>query len=141
MRVLGVDCGDVILNVWSGPIPDAMDSLRAIVQSGRFEKVYIVSKAHPITRIIYLAWLSHLDFWNYTGIARRDLYFCLRHKDKAPICEKLGITHFVDDRFEVLSHLKTVPYRYALAPTKPHPFKDAIVVHSWKELLPLLLSS
>ena len=32
--------------------------------------------------------------------------------DKAPLCAELGVTHFVDDRLDVLATLTTVEYRF-----------------------------
>lgn len=67
------------------------------------------------------------------------LYFCILRSEKAPICEKLGVTHFVDDRTEVLSHMKSVPFRYAMAPTAEQliafPPDGMKVVQYWGEAM------
>jgi hypothetical protein len=98
-------------------------------------------------RFTFLGRLWYFNFWKYTGVPRSNLYFCRHHEDKAVICERLGITHFVDDRLRVLDCLKTVGNRYALNPNTsrrqlrkyPDALKEVTVVGSWQELSPLLL--
>lgn len=149
-EILGVDCGNVIFRSWSGlPLPGSFDNLRKIVQSGRFEKVYVISKIPYLLRFTFAARLWYFNFWNYTGIPRNHLYFCSHYQDKAVICEKLGVTHFVDDRLQVLSYMKTVGNLYAFQPRLtdrelkkyPEVLKEATVVESWQELSPLLLAN
>lgn len=124
MPILGVDCGDVIFYTWRWTsVPGALNALRDIVSSKKFGAVYVISKVNPISRIIFLARLQYLDFWRHTGIPRENLYFCRRHEDKAPICARLGVTHFIDDRLDVLHHMKTVPYRYAFGPIRKNELK------------------
>jgi hypothetical protein len=145
--ILGVDCGDVIFSSWGGvSIPGAFENLRVIVASKKFSEIHLVSKIDPVTEYAYRKWLEVNSFWAATDISAKNLHFCRRHEDKAPICAELGITHFVDDRLRVLRSLTTVPYRYALNP-RPRDFEryaDALphitVVHSWDELRELLLS-
>jgi hypothetical protein len=148
--ILGIDCGDVIFHTWNGtPLPGAFDTLKAIVDSGRFEKVYVISKLNPLLHFTFSGRLWYFNFWKYTGIPKENLFYCRHHEDKAAICEKLGVTHFVDDRLRVLDNLKTVDNRFAMNPRLsrrqlkkyPEALKDATVVESWHELSPLLLLS
>lgn len=144
-RVLGVDCGNVILCQGNGtPVAGAFDALRAIVQSGTFESVYIVSKCGQRMQENTLKWLLELNFWNHTGIPDTNIRFCREFWQKEPICRELGITHFVDDRPNVLNCLTSVEHLYAFRP-KPHRMGDykqekpLIVVYSWEEVLQHLL--
>lgn len=58
-------------------------------------------------------WLDHWRFWATTGIASDHVRFCLERRDKAQHCRELGVTHFIDDRFDVLGHLRgLVPRLY-----------------------------
>lgn len=149
-RVLGVDCGDVIFYAFGRRLPGSLASLRAVVRSGNFQEVHVVSKASIVTRAIFLARLHAMDFWNYTGIPRENLHFCFRYEDKAAICETLGVTHFVDDRLRVLRTLATVPHRYALRKGGPRAEELATYgapslaqvtrVDSWEELRNILLA-
>jgi hypothetical protein len=148
MPKLGVDCGNVILCQMNGtPVSGALKLLRIVAQSGVFapEDIWIVSKCGPIVQQLTLGWLKELDFWNATSIPKENIRFCRDYKGKHPICQELGITHFVDDRPKVLSCLETVKNIYAFNPD-PQSLRDyrrtdvsMIIVRSWEELLPHLL--
>jgi hypothetical protein len=73
------------------------------------------------------------------------LFQCAERHEKAPIVRELGITHFIDDRAEVMSYFADfVPNLYHFqslledrnewATKVPH----LTFVESWRELLPLL---
>src|SRR6185369_12095724 len=51
-------------------------------------------------------------FFDRTGIPPGHVHFVRERLDKAPVCQRLGVTHFVDDRLDVLAHLETVEHRY-----------------------------
>lgn len=140
--ILGVDCGHVIFHPLSGKeVEGALASLKRISESNRFDKIYIVSRAGIINRLWFPFRLSNLNFWTYTGIPERNLYFCWRNKDKAAICSRLGITHFVDDRLDVLNHLRNVvPNLYALnAAAQPMGSQEITTVQNWGELSSILI--
>lgn len=60
-----------------------------------------------------LDWPQRQDFFASTGVAPDHVRFCRERHDKAPISRQLVITHFIDDRLEVLGHLVgTVPNLY-----------------------------
>ncbi|MDP3770860.1 MAG: hypothetical protein Q8R16_01000, partial [bacterium] len=76
-----------------------------------------------------------------TGIGRDHVRFCRERHEKAGICEELGITHFVDDRLEVLGNLTTVGTLYLFQP-RPNEvrrfahFLDRVrQVNAWQEIL------
>lgn len=146
MRVLGVDCAGVILNPCVGSVPDAFESLRKIIQSGQFERVYIVSQANAIGRFAFSHRLWLRGMWKYTGIPRSNLYFCRYRWQKSTFCKKLGITDFIDDNPEVLSYLYNVDRLYAfdvgnMSDVDKHQLpKNVAFFSSWKELLPHLLA-
>jgi hypothetical protein len=123
--VLGVDFGHVIHGgrgapggaadtaFLSGPlsaalatpaVPGAFDSLTRLNRSfaGR---VWIVSKCGPRIQERTERWLAHHHFFERTGIDPAHLRFCRQRPEKAIHCAELGVTHFVDDRADVLEHL------------------------------------
>lgn len=61
-------------------------------------------------------WLEEHGFYDATGTKAEDITFCRQRSDKAAICRDLQITHFVDDRLEILSSLESVEYRYLFQP-------------------------
>ena len=154
--VLGVDIGGVIVDriaensdtSFFGDRPmdtPAVDGVfEALTQLGTvFEhRVHIISKAGPKIAALSREWLRiHGVFEPPIDISESNVWFVNKRPDKAPICARLGVTHFVDDRPDVLQHLANVPHRYlfigglgkhpqpALSPTKMQR------VSTWPELV------
>ncbi|MFD0774877.1 hypothetical protein ACFQZ2_13135 [Streptomonospora algeriensis] len=125
--VLGVDIGGVLIHRLSddqdtsffGDTPmrtpavdGAFEALAELAQNPFQGRVHLISKARPATADRTRRWLALHAFSGRTGIPGDHLHFVPERADKAPVCERLGITHFVDDRIDVLRHLGTVPHRY-----------------------------
>jgi len=158
MNVLGVDIGGVIIDKAAnddsdtslfGPnflnataVPGAFDSLAKLAQV--FD-VYLVSKCGPTTEEKTRQWLAHNDFFKRTGILESHVRFCRKRLDKAGICAELGVTHFVDDRLEVLSYLPPDVRKYLFRPNPEEVqkfakfLKKVTTVESWQKLTRLLL--
>lgn len=123
---------------------EALAALNAELFAGR---VHVVSKAGPKVAANTRAWLEHHDFVGRTGIPADNLHFVRERRDKAPVCQRLGVTHFVDDRLDVLAHLATVPHRYLFRggtgerPADPAPPDWATPVDSWAEVVTLIRES
>lgn len=135
---LGVDIGRVIIH---GDGPDTSfiggtdaDAMRAPAMDGALSslarlcrlfhaKVWLVSKCGPRIEQRSRAWLDRHAFWAETGVPRENLRFCRSRKDKAPICDELGIGFFVDDRLDVLLAMEgVVPHRFLFgASSSPDP--------------------
>jgi hypothetical protein len=82
-------------------------------------QVWLVSKAGPRMQEKTKRWLEHHSFFERTGIYPTNIRFCLERSQKAGHCRELGITHFIDDRPDVLRHLESiVPNRYLFGPQK-----------------------
>jgi len=136
---LGIDIGRVIIH---GDGPDtsfvgaatteealeapamegALDSIARLV--ARLDRrVWLVSKCGKKVEERTRLWLEHHRFYEATGLPRENLRFCRERKEKAPICVRLGITMFVDDRLDVLRHMASlVPHRFLFgAPFSPDP--------------------
>jgi hypothetical protein len=146
MRILGVDCGNVILYPFGGIVADSFESLEVIVRSRRFDAIYIVSRANAISRFLFLVRLQRANFWEKTGIPRENIYFCLKNRRKIDICKKLGVTDFIDDRISVLKHMESLEHCFVFNPKKSTIRKylnsspRLTSVRSWDELKPILLS-
>jgi len=125
-KVLGVDFGGVITDrvadnsdtsffadrfLETPMVEGAFEALSRLV-AGPFEgRVHIISKAGPKIQARTKLWMVHHQFTDRTGIPEAQVHFCRERRDKAPICKRLGVTHFVDDRLDVLSYLETVPVK------------------------------
>lgn len=120
MDALGVDIGGVIIgrvdnnadtsffgdNYLATPAsPDVFDVLARLVKHRFGPRVYLVSKCGQRVQNRSLEWLAHHRFYERTGISPERVRFCRERSGKAAIAAELGLTHFVDDRLEVLGYL------------------------------------
>ena len=131
LEVLGVDIGGVIIDrvnddadtsffadgyLESTAVAGAFAAL-ARLNSERFHgRLYLVSKCGRRIEARTREWLSHHGFWEAVELPDDQIRFCRRREEKALIAADLGITHFIDDRLEVLSYLTGVPHRYLFNP-------------------------
>lgn len=126
---LGIDIGNVIIDHRAGvdvfdgmtgrayaAIPEVENALKSIrtLRDGRFgPSIVLVSHASAWAEQKIRFWLDHHAFFEKTGVARDQVRFCRDRRDKAAICAREAVTHFVDDRPEVLQHLQgVVTHRY-----------------------------
>ncbi|WP_329481453.1 hypothetical protein OG555_04760 [Kribbella sp. NBC_01484] len=127
MNRLGIDIGRVIIDGSSGSgdtsffsgdtaamlrtpaVPGAFAAIARLVPL--FGEAWLVSKCGPRVQRRSVEWLRHHRFFELTGIAEGNVRFCLRRPEKAIHCADLGITHFVDDKADVIA---------AITPVVPH---------------------
>ena len=69
-------------------------------------RLWLVSKAGPSVQKKTLAWFEHHDVYTATGLDPSRIRFCRERHEKVGHCQELGITHFIDDRRDVLGHLR-----------------------------------
>ncbi len=160
-EVLGIDIGGVIIDrvddrtdtsffadnyLNTTAVPGVFDALRQLVEKRFGDGVFLVSKCGRRGQEKTLHWLDHHRFYNITGIERGHVRFCQKRYEKAGICKELGMTHFVDDRLEVLSNLITVRtlYLFRQRPDEVRQFARSLnrvrQVNSWQEIVADLLS-
>ena len=160
MDTLGVDFGGVIIDrvndktdtsffddnyLASITTPDVFESLARLVEAKFGNRVFLVSKCGQRVQDRTLAWLHHRRFFERTGIPSDNVRFCRKRAEKAPIAAELGITHFVDDRLDVLGYMKSVPNLYLFQPresdTQQHGQDPGRVriVQSWAEVSEAIL--
>ncbi|MEQ8278227.1 MAG: hypothetical protein RMA76_41980 [Deltaproteobacteria bacterium] len=119
-HILGLDFGKVIIGAVKGgkadtsflgstferamatpPTDGAFEAVARLVDA--FEgRVWIISKCGESVQNKTLGWLSRWGFYASTGLVKGNVRFCRKRPEKAPICRQLGVTHFVDDRLDVL---------------------------------------
>ncbi|MEM9193512.1 MAG: hypothetical protein AAGF12_30335 [Myxococcota bacterium] len=85
----------------------AFETLRDLVSEFR-GAVWLVSKCGPRIQARTRAWLAHHRFFDRTGVRPGRVLFCRRRPDKREHCLAIGATHFIDDRTDVLRHLRGV---------------------------------
>jgi hypothetical protein len=122
--VLGIDFGGVINDGSSHPSGDDTtflsggfaEAMETPVMAGAMDaitrlnalfdgRVWIVSKCGPRIQKRSEDWLAHHHFFDLTGVSSSHLRFCRQRPEKADHCAELGVTHFVDDRSDVLRYL------------------------------------
>lgn len=150
-RILGIDIGGVIVSydtdlhaefegrMIPGATQGCFDAVKQLVTM--FDDVVIISKCGQKMQEQSTWWLETTHFYTLTGVKSGNVYFCRQRPDKAPIASELGVTHFIDDKIEVLSHMKSVPTKYLFNP-RPQDIKgyeeyldQVIIVNSWDEIL------
>ncbi len=107
-----------------------------------YGNVWIVSKCGPSVERKTRGWLKHHDFYGATGLNPQNVRFCRKRHEKAPICEEIGITHFVDDRIDVLTPMQGIVARLYLFGEQEHGFvcpAYATQVLNWSEVLAQIL--
>jgi hypothetical protein len=160
-EVLGVDIGGVIIDrvndgtdtsffgenyLRTTAVPKAFEVIRDLAQKRFGNRVYLVSKCGSKTEAKTLEWLAHHRFYEVACVASDNVRFCRERHEKAGICQKLGITHFVDDRLEVLSYLTSVGKLFLFQPQEKEIRRFAQHlnrvqrVESWQEIRKELLS-
>ncbi len=160
MEALGIDVGGVIIArsndgtdtsffsnnyLKTTAVKDAVRVIAELVERRFGQNTYIVSKCGANTERKTLEWLYYHQFFSATGILHEHVRFCRTREGKAPICRELGITHFVDDRLEVLSHLSTVPHKFLFQanPREVKKFESHLrlmqPVDTWSQIESMLL--
>lgn len=116
--VLGLDFGNTIKPIGQDGLMYGLSHALPKLKELFGDNIYIVSRVNNLAvgEANVRQFMEKYGLYEY--IPDKNLHFCLLRSDKAPICERLGITHFVDDRTECLHHMNSVPFKYALNPTQ-----------------------
>jgi hypothetical protein len=126
---LGIDIGGVIIDrvseddqtqimghhgyAGAAAVEGAFEAIARLVEQRFRERTWLVSRCDEPRELVLMNWLERHDFFGSTAISSDHVLFCRQRHEKATICRRLGLTHFIDDRLEVLSHLVgTVPHLY-----------------------------
>ena len=153
-KTLGVDFGRVINDASSHPSGDDTvflggteeEMLETPAMRGSFEtlerlcdifegRIWIVSKCGSTVQARTERWLAHRRFFESTGIDAGHVRFCLRREEKARHCADLGITHFVDDRADVLKYLLgIVPHLFLFGPQDSPPLDPVVATITWDDV-------
>lgn len=132
MDAIGIDIGRVIIGptidgvedtvfigrtvqeaMQSPPAPGAFAAVGELMR--RFDgRVWLVSKCGPSVERKTLLWLDHWRFHEQTGLPKSHVRFCRERREKAEHARELGLTHFIDDRLDVLEPMRElVPHLLA----------------------------
>jgi hypothetical protein len=108
------------------PAPGMFEVVPALVRlfGGR---AWLVSKAGPRIEALTRRWLLHHRFFERTAMDASHLRFCRRRDEKRGHADALGLTHFIDDRVDVLSYLRGSVPCLALFGVQAGPIPDWVV--------------
>ncbi len=157
--VIGLDIGGVITEPPVNPgsedaftgtdhllVPKVKDSFAVISELTKRHRVVIISRAGPTVQRKTTEWLFHHGFFQKTGVRERDIHYTLTRDEKTRIARREDVTHFVDDKLEVLGFMMgMVPNLYAFRAPQIHknkmPYVASQVTHvdSWQELRRIFL--
>ncbi|MGB4759486.1 MAG: hypothetical protein WBP26_05520 [Candidatus Saccharimonadales bacterium] len=82
--------------------PGAFETIRDLREKRFGDEIYLVSKCSPRIQARTLDWLRYTEFFQTTGVDPEKLHFCLSRPEKGVIAANLLLTHFIDDRPDVL---------------------------------------
>src|SRR5688572_6952881 len=127
---LGVDIGGVLIDrvneddqsqtmgqgyARAAQVEGAFEAVARLAEQRFRERIWLVSRCDGPRELVLMKWLGRISFFASTGIPSTQVRFCRERHEKAAICRELALTHFIDDRLEVLSHLVgIVPHLYLL---------------------------
>lgn len=159
-KSLGVDIGNVIINHRGtnkddetlheerySTIPAADGVFESLNELNKLfgGRVYLISKCTPWAQDKILQWLDDNGFYGKTGINPQNVFFVRERNEKDVVCRRSAITHFVDDRLEVLSHMvESTPHLYLFQPDDSEiaGFKQFLQrvtrVESWNEAVNMI---
>jgi len=120
---LGIDIGGVIIHRSEGEDtsffggnflqtpaePDCFESIKKLVDMFGSENVFIVSKCGKTIQEKSLQWLEYYKFFEITGMRKINVHFTEKREEKAVVCQQFLITHFIDDRTDVMKFLMQCP--------------------------------
>lgn len=121
------------------PMPGAFDVVRTVTEAleGR---TWLISKCGPRIQQRSRKWLAHHRFFERTGMPPDHLEFCRQRWEKAPICQRLKIDVFVDDRPDIHGHLAgIVPVRVLYGPQRGASPPGVLAARDWNEVADIVL--
>lgn len=118
MQRIGMDIGGVIRGKATerqsveeylvvNPLSDATKVIKALVDKFGSKNIFIISRCPEYAEDVILLWLDKKIFTNI-GFKRSNVYFCRERADKARIAQRLKLSHFIDDRIDVLDAMKDI---------------------------------
>jgi hypothetical protein len=103
---IGIDFGKTIgLVEQNEPYKNSYSVIRFLKNNYGNDNIYIISKAREVMRDKISKWLLKNNFFEETGLLKKNLIFCNNYEDKAILVTKLKINVFIDDHIKVIQGL------------------------------------
>lgn len=126
-------------------IDGSFDALGLIREERFRDTTFVISMCDEQTEVYSKEWLVHTKFTERTGVVWDHIIYCRTFAEKARIAGRLGVTYFVDDRSEVLSHFNNGEKLFLFQPDEQEcaPFSQHLSkmtkVQSWREIVASVL--
>ena len=88
------------------PLKQASEVIGNIINLCGADNTFIISKCPLYAENVIMKWLDSQNFFTDIGFISSNVYFCRERTDKAQIAKQLSLTHFIDDRVEVLDAMQ-----------------------------------
>ncbi len=122
-------------------VDGALSVIRDTVGKLGAQNVHIISKCGVSMQQKTQRYFEETNFFDKTNFARENVWFVKKRAEKAPIAARLALTHFVDDRSQILRSMTTVSVRmlfqipYCEVPIDKTLFEpELVVVKDWAEV-------
>lgn len=126
--------GDMEAALQTPPMEGAFETIKVLVDHFD-QQVWLISKCGPHIQERTRWWLARHQFWRAANMNVDHIRFCRKRHEKAPLCEKLGITHFIDDRADCLDPMRgIVEHRFLFGPQKHEPHDNVCRVMTWADV-------
>jgi len=89
-------------------VPGAFRTIERLVKRFGTENIHLVSTCSQTNEKKVRMWFIDRGFYKATGVLQDHVIFCRTFEAKAKIAESLRLTHFIDDRPDVLDWMKKV---------------------------------
>ena len=99
---------DLRLALRTGPLEAAQERMASLVSRIGADNVFIVSKVGHHGEQLWTQVLDESGFYRATGMQPANVHWVPERTGnfgKAPVVRRLGLTHFIDDRFDVLNDI------------------------------------
>lgn len=105
--ILGIDLGGTIHHKNEKKETVPMDNAFRVINHlrNKVKAIYIVSRVNDEQSLRAYQWFQKFKFFEETGLTPNKVFFCYERYEKGPICNKLRVTHFIDDRPEVMFYM------------------------------------
>ena len=129
------------------PVPGSLETLRRLASGGFGPRLWVVSKCRAENEEPLRAWLGRNGFLDDGLVLLTDVHFCRERADKAEIARHLRLSHFVDDRPEVMSHMDRAIHRVLFQPDRDDAAAYAAsiggvpMVETWDDVAAALLAT
>lgn len=157
--IIGIDIGGVITLPPKGIdredpfvgkdyllVPKVDDSFSVIAELVEKFHVVIISKAGAVVQRKTNEWFEDQNFFQKTGLPHTRVFYTATRDEKTRVAIEHGVTHFIDDKLEVLGYMMgCIPNLFAFNTERRqrerYPYVATMVAHvnSWQELRGILI--